>query len=1171
MQRTLQTAAWRTALGLGAITLAASLPVQAQQTATPPALTDPFMRYYKPTAGPNGPQQSRHKAVDGRTLPIHYTHPNQNNAPTPPLQLNHAYGNEGVHAGQTRLQPFGTKGERATLAFGNGEFSPPANEKIQPALARLAMIRANAAASSAAVYALLLLNTRLDESLKAQLEAQGVELFAFYPHTAYQVRIPVQSLTQLAALPQVRWIGQPTNTQKMTPELTARLSKGVGTKPISLFLSLFGNDPNNQIRQAIEGAGAKINLYDPSVRLLQADADPATLGRLLEMDAVLHVEEVPILHTLNERSMSSIDVDWLWGSWDPAPSTTPVHLGLTDSGSYVYHEDFTNVFGGSIGYSLISGENWYDDLDHHGTHVSGTMMGEGFGGAGVGVEAGRYRGIAAELTSHGDPFNHPDFVVAQVFDKNGSSEGNSMYQGLQAMNGEFSTPAVQLFNLSGGGGGSGQNGTDSLSIKTDALFQNNILPVIAAGNSGSGSSTILYPGAAKGALTVGAVYSDDFSGVATDNVTGFSSRGPTGDGRVKPDVCAPGAYIDSTLAGTYNSYTYGWAGTSMATPHVTGMAAGFIGQYGFPAWATKTTLLASAINVGQSIYAQGEGKIDAMLAHYNLDGGWSTWWWSNGGTGSLNYVDFTLGSAVANLKVVMTYPDVPPAQGASIALVNDLDLYLQTDAFGGSLTTDRGYNWVSQSSVDPVEVINVPNAPAGHYRIKVYTYNQASGSSQNWAVTAKTINSSTTPHLSASLSTPYAVQPGQAFYAQASTSSNAYVASGVNSALSLGSSGASLQGLWYNRPAFGSSEWFWYPNPDDGSHGSYSPFHMNEGNIPAGYSRAAWWQVGAGSSEGVKTLSYTAHSINSTSSTGSSSFIVDGTPPSITNVQSSNWGAGTSPTVTATAQDTLSGLQPAYAYYRYSTDGGSNWSSWISTGCTGSFGTTSAQTITATSVAFGQNNTNNKIQFGIYDGADNFGTSAVTTITSPVPTSVTFSQNPVVGGSNVTGTVTLSGAAPTGGALVSLSSANAKAHVPATVTVPAGSSSANFTITTLGTTSPVTGNITATYAGGSASGSLTVRPIHIQSFTLSPNPVKHKLVSTGTVTLEIPVPSNLGSLTVSLSSSNTKVANPAVGSLTFTTGQQTLTFSVNTFKKGKATITATAPDGTAVAVLLKVK
>jgi serine protease AprX len=156
------------------------------------------------------------------------------------------------------------------------------------------------------------------------------------------------------------------------------------------------------------------------------------------------------------------------------------------------------------------------------------------------------------------------------------------------------------------------------------LALSGVVVVAAAGNLGwqPGEGTdsafarynaisITDPGNADGVITVGATHRYK---PHTYGVSYFSSRGPTGDGRNKPDLVAPGEKIRSTLPDE------GWGvkdGTSMAAPHVSGAAALLMGRYGElvgdPA-RIKRILCESATDLGRERYFQGAGMVDVLRA-----------------------------------------------------------------------------------------------------------------------------------------------------------------------------------------------------------------------------------------------------------------------------------------------------------------------------------------------------------------------------------------------------------------------------------------------------------------------------------------------------------------------------------------------------------------------------
>jgi hypothetical protein len=152
-------------------------------------------------------------------------------------------------------------------------------------------------------------------------------------------------------------------------------------------------------------------------------------------------------------------------------------------------------------------------------------------------------------------------------------------------------------------------------------------------------------------------------------------------------------------------------------------------------------------------------------------------------------------------------------------------------------------------------------------------------------------------------------------------------------------------------------------------------------------------------------------------------------------------------------------------------------------------------------------------------------TTATLTVQSGTLVSLTLNPTSPTGGNHSIGTVTLSGPAPAGGAVVALSSSNPSvASVPhaGSVTVPSGAATATAVLSThpVSTTTPVT--IYARYAGVTRTATLSVKPPALVSIEVNPASVTHGTNSTATVTLSGPAPA--GGVVVALSSSNTAAA-----------------------------------------------
>jgi serine protease AprX len=190
-------------------------------------------------------------------------------------------------------------------------------------------------------------------------------------------------------------------------------------------------------------------------------------------------------------------------------------------------------------------------------------------------------------------------------------------------------------------------GQSPVCIEVDRLVRSGVVVVVAAGNTGYGdlstpsgrtstgmALTINDPGNANLAITVGSTHRDS---PHTYGVSYFSSKGPTGDGRAKPDLIAPGERITSCAAGKFLTRLKSelsekedfWgsdgpyaayideSGTSMAAPHVSGAIADFLSirrEFIGQPEEVKRIFLATATSLGREKYFEGRGLVDLMRA-----------------------------------------------------------------------------------------------------------------------------------------------------------------------------------------------------------------------------------------------------------------------------------------------------------------------------------------------------------------------------------------------------------------------------------------------------------------------------------------------------------------------------------------------------------------------------
>ena len=193
--------------------------------------------------------------------------------------------------------------------------------------------------------------------------------------------------------------------------------------------------------------------------------------------------------------------------------------------------------------------------------------------------------------------------------------------------------------------------------------------------------------------------------------------------------------------------------------------------------------------------------------------------------------------------------------------------------------------------------------------------------------------------------------------------------------------------------------------------------------------------------------------------------------------------------------------------------------------------------------------------------------SALLTVFAPTPVMFSWSSSPVVGGTTTTGTLIISGPAPSGGTTVSLASSSLSALVGSSITIPAGSMTATFSVSTNVVSSDTSAVISATVYGAKLKSTLSILGPKVTSVTLASASIASTTTTTGTITLSTNAP--VGGKVVNLSSSNSAVASVPV-SVTVAAGTRTATFTITAGTVNantNATITATTNGSSGTATI----
>lgn len=366
-------------------------------------------------------------------------------------------------------------------------------------------------------------------------------------------------------------------------DLEQLMAQSAGGKPLPV-IAVLDRPVGGQLTRLRDAIGPFEASFDyPSINGFAATLTKNQITQLAVLDSVRQIESDRIVRpALDQASfwfgVKKARTDFGFdGNADSSSSysTGDIVIAVLDTGIDTGHVDLD---GGKVlaWNDFINGQpSPYDEggqCGYHGTHVSSIAAGEGQGNAAfTGVAPGAALVVLKVLGLQSVPPDGTDCVgtTAQV------------NAGIQWVIDNKDTYNIRAVNMSLSGSGC-SNGQDSQSQLVNSAVAAGVVVVVSAGNAGPGACTISSPSAAEDAITVAAM-ADPTHGNAASSSCGplptggfylacFSSRGPTLDNRIKPDIAAPGMTIMAAAGNTSSGYA-NKSGTSMASPFVAGVAA----------------------------------------------------------------------------------------------------------------------------------------------------------------------------------------------------------------------------------------------------------------------------------------------------------------------------------------------------------------------------------------------------------------------------------------------------------------------------------------------------------------------------------------------------------------------------------------------------------------------
>jgi subtilisin family serine protease len=629
---------------------------------------------------------------------------------------------------------------------------------------------------------------------RARLEQAGLRPLSYIPDDTWLVRDTGAGLNAARALPGVRWVGPYAPGLRRATELD-----GASAGADELRVNATPDADLDALAAAVVAAGGAVRARTAAgeLRALRVTLPRAALPALIGRDDVLWVEPYHVLTVTNDRARRVLGIDQ---AREQLPGLTGAGqiVAVTDSG-LDQQATLSADFAGRVarGFSRAemsalctspdpsSSAFTWSDLNGHGTHVAGTIAGSGAlspPGQNFAGMAPQARLVVQATSSGGDSLDclpDPDRYLGLAYDAGARVQNASFGSDAQGAY-DYDASAVDRFLwehndhllvVSAGNAGKDANGDgviDRGSVGTPATAKN-VISVGASENdrprAAGGLCAFETPyNCAWGnfGYTTGALNTDPVSD-NPDGLAPFSSRGPAQDGRIKPEIVAPGTSVLSTKSHDPNvTYTFNYDddyaynfGTSMAAPMVSGMAA-LVRQWlaqekmdpSPSAALVKAMLLNGATDARPGQYGfgataeipaawpnnvEGWGRANLPVT-LGLDGVGRLWLADNrAGLATGDVASYPLVVAAgAPLRITLAWTDYWAGPMVAKALVNDLDLEVVLP--NGSVV--RGNAAAELPSAcrsggadrcNNVESVEIAAPEAGTYTVRVRGFNVPRG------------------------------------------------------------------------------------------------------------------------------------------------------------------------------------------------------------------------------------------------------------------------------------------------------------------------------------------------------------------------------------------------------------------------------------------------------------